>query len=176
MDTHLSNHPGSKKALIYAAIIAVALAILALITPAVTSIAVEVLVGILVLLAGFVRFYWAFQAANFVNGAYLFGLGLITVIAGIAMLSNPFFAGGSLTMIVTLYLIIDGIAEVLIGRLLRPHRGWQWMAGAGIGSILLGLSLWVQMPFSGAWAITLCLALKLLLIASIILRTRVHHH
>lgn len=175
MEGHPAQHP-HRKVFLYTGAAVFALAFAMLILPAVTSIAIEVLVGILVLLAGLVRIYWAFHATQFKNGAYLFVLGLVTVIAGIAMLSHPSFAGGSLTMIVTVYLLIDGIVEVVVSRLIQPKQGWQWLQAAGVISVLLGILTWIQAPLAGAWAIGFYLALKLMLIAVIILRSRVGAH
>lgn len=160
------------KTLLIAAAIAIVLAIVALMIPAVTSLAIELLVGILISAAGVVRMFWAFKIHSLGKGGLLFGLGLVTLIAGVAVLTHPFFAGGSLTMILTVYLLVDGGAELIVAKLLQPLKGWKWLLSGGVISAVLGLMLWLQVPLSGAWAIALALAIKLLMIAVIILKSR----
>lgn len=160
-----------KHYLIKAGVVVVVLGFLAMMAPTVTGLSIGILVGFLVLCAGIVRIYWAFRARQFGRGAMLFALGLLTVIAGAAMVMHPVYAAGVLTMILTVYFLLDGVAEITIANMVKPMRGWGWLMTGGIVSILLGVMIWIQFPLSGAWAIGILLGIKLLLIGFIVIAT-----
>jgi len=80
--------------------------------------------GLLVLAAGIVRMIWAFQAGSFGKGLLMFAIGGLTLLCGIALVANPLFASGVLTVVLALYFILDGISEIVGGIRLRPGSGW----------------------------------------------------
>ncbi|HKJ54106.1 MAG TPA: DUF308 domain-containing protein [Gammaproteobacteria bacterium] len=157
----------NSKNLKIAGAIAILLGLLAMLSPTVTGISIGILVGILVLLAGLVRIVWAFRARDLGRGLLLFAIGGITFIAGLAMITHPMFASGVLTVILTLYFLLDGAAELASGYFMRPAAGSGWLMFAGAISVLLGLMIWSQFPLSGAWAVGILLGIKLLFIGLI---------
>lgn len=144
--------------------ITVILGFLAILAPLLTGFSILMLVGILVVIAGLVRMFWAFTAGSFGKGALMFALGGLTLLCGLALLSNPMFASGMLTIVLAIYLVVDGGVEIAAGLGLKPESGWGWMLFGGIVSILLGVMIWRQYPISGAWAIGVFLGIKLLFI------------
>lgn len=159
----------------WAGAIILALGVLAMLVPVITGLSVSVLVGVLVVAAGLIRTFWAFRTGNFRRGAWMFALGVLTVVAGAAMVTHPTAASGMLTLILTLYFIFDGAVEIFVARLFRPLPGWSFLLFAGIVSVLLGLMIWAQYPLGGAWAIGIFLGVKLLLIGGTILATGLLH-
>jgi uncharacterized membrane protein HdeD (DUF308 family) len=122
---------GGKKMTIFG-VIAIILGILAMLMPGLTGISVVFFLGLLVLVAGIVRILWAFQAGSFGKGLLMFAIGGLTLLCGIALVANPLFGSGVLTIMLALYFILDGISEVVAGIKLRPDSGWGWMLFGGI--------------------------------------------
>jgi uncharacterized membrane protein HdeD (DUF308 family) len=148
-------------------IIAIILGILAMLAPGLTGISVAILVGAIVLIAGIVRIIWAFQAGSLGKGLLMFAIGGLTLLCGIALLANPLFASGVLTILLAVYFILDGISEIAAAVRLRPASGWGWMLFGGIVSIWLGIMIWGQFPLSGPWAIGILLGIKLFFVGLI---------
>ena len=148
-------------------VIAIILGILYLLAPGLIGTSVLTLMGLLVLAAGIVRMIWAFQAGSFGKGLLMFAIGGLTLLCGIALVANPLFASGVLTVILAVYFIFDGISEVVGGIRLRPEAGWGWMLFGGIVSVLLGIMIWAQFPLSGVWAIGILLGIKLFFVGLI---------
>ena len=146
-------------------IIAIILGILAMVAPVLTGLSIALLVGILVVVGGVVRLVWAFQAGSVGEGILKFLLAGLTLVCGMLMVVNPFFASGFLTILLSLYFIVDGISEIAVG--LGTRRGWFTVAG--VVSILLGIMLWANFPLSGAWALGILLGIKLLFIGLIMI-------
>jgi uncharacterized membrane protein HdeD (DUF308 family) len=157
---------GGKKMTIFG-IIAIILGILCLMAPGLTGISVVTLMGFLVLAAGIVRMIWAFQAGSSSKGVLMFAIGGLTLLCGIALLANPLFASGILSVVLAVYFIFDGISEIVGGIRQRPESGWGWMLFGGIVSIWLGIIIWRQFPLSGVWAIGILLGIKLFFVGLI---------
>ena len=148
-------------------IIAIILGIFAMLAPGLTGISVAILVGVIVLVAGIVRIIWAFQAGSLGKGLLMFVIGGLTLLCGIALLANPLFASGVLTVMLAVYFILDGIFEIVASVQLHPRAGWGWMLFGGIVSIWLGIMIWRQFPLSGVWAIGILLGIKLFFVGLI---------
>ena len=147
--------------------IAIALGILALLAPSLTGFSIVILLGVLVLLAGITRIIWAFQAGSLGRGLPMFAIGGLTLLCGIALIANPLFVSGVLTVLLAAYFILDGVFEFTAGVRVRPGEGWGWLLSGGIVSVLLGLMIWAQFPFSGVWAMGVLLGIKLIFVGLI---------
>ena len=143
-------------------ILTLVLGFLTMLAPAVVGLSVLWVLGILVMAAGLLRMYWAFQTDGLGRGIPVFLIGILTVVAGIVLLANPLIASGALTIILGLYFLVDGAAELATAFQLRgiPGRGWLFLGGAA--SMLLGIVIWRQFPLSGVVAIGVLLGIKLL--------------
>jgi uncharacterized membrane protein HdeD (DUF308 family) len=146
-------------------IIAIVLGFLAMAAPVITGLSIALLLGFLVVVGGVVRLVWAFQAGSVGEGILKFLLAGLTLVCGMLLVANPLFASGFLTILLSLYFILDGISEIAVG--LGSKRGW--FIFAGVISILLGALLWAQFPLSGAWALGILLGIKLLFIGLIMI-------
>jgi uncharacterized membrane protein HdeD (DUF308 family) len=120
------------------------------------------ILGFLVVAAGLVRMFWAFQTGSLGKGVLVFAIGGLTLFCGITLLANPLLASGVLTVVLTIYLIVDGVAEIGTSLGLPRGSGRAWLLFGGIFSILLGIMIWRQFPLSGVWAIGVLLGIKLL--------------
>jgi len=157
---------GGKNMTVYG-VITIILGMLALMAPGLTGLSITFFVGILVLGGGIVRMIWAFQAGSFGKGVLMFAIGALTLLCGIALVANPLLAAGMLTVMVAIYLILDGIVEIAGGFQLRPKPGSGWMIFGGIVSILLGFMIWGQFPLSGPYALGILLGIKLFFVGLI---------
>ncbi len=118
--------------------------------------------GLLVVGAGLVRMFWAFRTESLGKGVLVFAIGGLTLLAGLALLANPILASGVLTIVLAIYFVVDGAAE--IGTPFAIPRGSRrrWLLFGGAISIVLGIMIWRQFPLSGVWAIGVLLGIKLL--------------
>ena len=150
-------------------VITIILGIFAMLAPGLTGISVAMLVGVFVIGGGIVRMIWAFRAGSLGRGLLMFAIGGLTLLCGIFLVANPIFASGVLTIILTIYFVVDGICEIAASLQLKPESGWGWMLFGGIVSILFGIMIWGQFPLSGAWAIGILLGIKLFFVGLIMI-------
>ena len=148
-------------------VIAIILGFLAMLAPGITGISIALLLGVLVLGAGILRMLWAFQAGSLGLGILKFALGGLTLACGLALVGNPLFASGVLTIVLALYFICDGLSEIVAGFGRGFGSGGGWLLFGGVISILLGGMLWAQFPLAGAWAMGILVGIKLFCIGLI---------
>jgi len=148
--------------LIILGILTVILGVLAMMSPMMAGMAVSMMVGFLLILAGITRTIFAFKAQSWGKGILAFVLGLLTLLVGLAMVFRPVLGLTSLTLVLAAYFFIDGIFEIFEAFDLKPLKGWGWMLFGGIVSVLLGFMIWRQWPVSGAWAIGILVGIKLI--------------
>jgi len=142
-------------------VIAIILGVLAMLAPGITGLSIATVVGMLVVVGGIVRMIWAFKAGSLGKGLLMFAIGGLTLLCGIALVANPLFASGTLTIMLAAYFVVDGIFEIAAGFQARPASGSGWMLFGGVVSVLLGIMIWRQFPLSGAYAIGVLVGIKL---------------
>jgi uncharacterized membrane protein HdeD (DUF308 family) len=141
-------------------VITIILGLLAMLAPGLTGLSIAMLLGGLVVVSGILRMMWAFQSGSLGRGVWMFVIGGLTLLCGIALLANPLFGSGVLTILLAVYFIFDGISEMAVG-FGRLGDGGGWLLFSGIVSLVLGGMMWAQYPLSGAWAMGTLLGIKL---------------
>jgi uncharacterized membrane protein HdeD (DUF308 family) len=141
----------------------VVLGFLALASPLVSGIAIAYMVGFLVVVGGITQSIFAFRAASLGRGVLRFLLGGLMVVCGLSMIAHPLLGLSSLTLVLAMYFVADGIVRSLYAFDLRPAQGWVWMLVGGIVSIVLGGLIWSEWPLSGTWAVGVLVGINLLM-------------
>ena len=142
-------------------ILTIILGILAMMMPYVTGQSVLMLIGIVVMAAGILRLIWAFKAGSLGKGILVFLIGVLTLLAGFWIITEPFIAAGALTIVLSVYFFADGLAEVIAAFSVEEGKGWLLFDGAV--TVVLGMLLFMGFPISGPLAVGVLLGIKLLM-------------
>jgi uncharacterized membrane protein HdeD (DUF308 family) len=121
--------------------------------PWATGLGVTVVIGFVMVIAGIARTVAAFHAGSFGQGALAFLGAILTLVGGVVLVTRPGIGLASLTLMLGIYLLIDGIAGAVLAFKVKPVQGWGWMLFAACSSLLLGVLLLWEWPLSGIWAI-----------------------
>jgi uncharacterized membrane protein HdeD (DUF308 family) len=130
--------------------------------PMMAGMAVSVTVGILILVAGIARTMYAFKADSFGQGILKFLFGGLMILVGLTMLTRPLTGLASLTLVLIVFFLMDGIFEIVAAFKVKPEKGWGWLLFGGIVSAALAIMIWRQWPVSGAWAIGILLGIRMM--------------
>ena len=88
--------------------------------------------------------------------------GILYVVAGWMMVSNPQESAVLLTLVIAMFLVFEGVFRIVASLAARyPHRGWVLFNG--VISLILGISIWQRWPYSGLWVIGLFVGIEMLL-------------
>ena len=136
--------------------------VLAIVAPFVAGVSVTIMLGAMLLIGGIAQCFLAFKAGAFGKGLLVFLVGALTVVAGFLTLKEPVTALESLTLLLASYFVAAGIFECVGAVSARPEQGWGWLLFSGAVSVLLGIMLWRQFPFSGVWAVGTLVGVRLI--------------
>jgi uncharacterized membrane protein HdeD (DUF308 family) len=90
-------------------------------------------------------------------------MGVLALVAGGMMIADPALGLQAITIIAILYLIADGVSQIVFAVRLPPAAGGVWIMLSGIVSVVLGILIWRGWPVSGEQAVGLFIGIKLIL-------------
>ena len=136
--------------------------ILAISLPLATSIGVVILLAWLILFAGVAHLIFAFPSHGI--GAVLWQvlLAIVYGVAGIYMLINPLLGVVSLTLVLAIFLLFEGILELTLYFRIREVANAGWVLFDGIITLILGILIWTQWPSSSLWLIGTLVGISLI--------------
>jgi uncharacterized membrane protein HdeD (DUF308 family) len=157
-------------------IILFVLGLLAIVIPPVATIAVEVLIGWLLLASGIVGLIASFRT----RGAPGFWWSLLSAIvgtaAGVVLLLWPLSGALSLTLILTVFLVLEGIVSILYALEHKRELSGRWglMLFSGIVDLCLAGIIFAGLPGTAAWAIGLLIGINLVFGGSALVAMALH--
>jgi uncharacterized membrane protein HdeD (DUF308 family) len=88
---------------------------------------------------------------------------VVALLAGLSLLWSPISGLVTLTVVLIVYFIIDGILTILLG---LDHRrelsdGWQWIVVSGVIDLILAAILISGLPGTVFWAVGLLVGIDL---------------
>ena len=120
--------------------------ILAVIYPVVSSVSVVVLLGWLLIISG------VLQGISLIGARQVphFWLQLISVILavliGVLFLRDPAQGLLTITLLLIIFFMIEGISKVVFSLTIRPFPNWGGVLASGLVGILLSAILWASLP------------------------------
>jgi len=136
--------------------------VLALVYPVIASFAVVGLLGWVLIASGIVQGISLIGAQSVPNfWLQLVSVGL-SIVVGILFLSDP---GGSLTTVTFLlivYLVVEGISKVIFALTIRPFPNWGWVLASGVFSVLVAFVLYASLTSVSLWLLGLLLGIQLI--------------
>jgi uncharacterized membrane protein HdeD (DUF308 family) len=129
--------------------------------PLMTGLAVTILIGSVLIVNGLMQAFHGFKVHGAGPKTLAILIGVLTVVAGGVILSRPVFALATLTLIVAIFFVIEGVFTMLMAFQLKPEKGWGWLLFNSIVSIVLGIMIWRQWPVSGVWAIGILVGVRI---------------
>ena len=120
--------------------------VLALIYPAISTLAATIFVGWLLVVSGLLALFGAFsiRGTGPFFGAFLFGL--LSIAAGAFMLVRPQAGELAITLALGFLFMLEGAFESFLAFELRPARAWGWVLVSAIASIVLALVIISGLP------------------------------
>ena len=149
--------------MIFAGILSVIAGFVCCAHPALGSLSVTLIVGIMMIIGGIARMLGVFSADSFGHGILALLGGLLTVLAGLVTVAVPGLGMATLTLILAIWLLIDGLSGVMLAFRLRPGHGWGWILLGSIAAAVLGCMLLAHWPWSGLVAVGLLAGFQLIM-------------
>ncbi|MFZ0308847.1 MAG: DUF308 domain-containing protein [Candidatus Sulfotelmatobacter sp.] len=140
----------------------IVLGVMAVGSPFLAAVAVNVVVAWLILFAGVVHLALAFRAHGAGSMIWKVLVGIAYLCFGAYLLVHPVLAVATLTLLLASLFLIEGILDIVLYVKMRPIHGSSWVLIDGIVTLLLGLMIYMQWPSSSAWAIGTLVGISLI--------------
>ncbi len=170
-----SLHEHWKLFLVEGAILLV-LGLVAVTVPIVATVAVEIIVGWLILVSGIVGLVTTFYMRRAPGFWWSLFSALIGTAAGVVLLLWPLNGALSLTLILTVFLAFEGVVSIMFAFDHRRELSGRWgmMLLSGIVDLILAGFIFSGLPGTAAWAIGLLVGINLVFGGSAVVAMALH--
>jgi uncharacterized membrane protein HdeD (DUF308 family) len=157
-------------------IILVILGLAAIVVPPLATLAVAIFLGWLFLISGVVGLvttFWMRHAPGFWWSLLSAVLGIV---AGIVLIGWPVSGAISLTLVLIVFFIVEGVASIMFALEHRRELSgrWGWMLASGIVDLILAGIIFAGLPLSAAWALGLLVGINLVFGGSALIAMALH--
>ena len=127
--------------------------VLAIAIPPVGGIAAVLVLAWLLMLSGAAHLVFAWYTRT--AGALVWELlvGILYLFVGAYALAHPVAGLASLTLLLAIYLFVEGVLEFVLSFRLRPLPGSNWLLFDGIVTLIIAVMIWRSLPSSTEWVI-----------------------
>ncbi len=122
-------------------------------SPFLAAVAVNVVIAWLIVLAGVVHVIIAFHSHGAGSVIWKLLVGLAYLFFGGYLIVHPVLGVASLTLVLACLFLVEGILDIVLFFKMRALRGSSWILLDGFITLLLGLLIYLQWPSSSLWAI-----------------------
>ena len=136
--------------------------IVAIAMPIASSIGIAILLGWLILFSAVWHLIYAFQAKGVGGVLWQILLALLYGCIGIYMLIHPLLGVLSLTLVLGVFLVIEGAFEIILYFNIRRTSNAGWVLFNGIITLILGGLIWFHWPSSSVWVIGTLVGISLI--------------
>jgi uncharacterized membrane protein HdeD (DUF308 family) len=131
-------------------------------SPFLAAVAVNVVVAWLIVLAGVVHLMLAVRAHGAGSMIWKLLVGIAYLCFGGYLIVHPLVGVASLTLLLATLFLVEGVLDVILFFKMRPLQGSGWVLTDGIVTLLLGAMIYLQWPSSSLWAIGTLVGISLI--------------
>jgi uncharacterized membrane protein HdeD (DUF308 family) len=157
-------------------VILLVLGLAAIVLPPIATIAVEIIVGWLILASGIVGMITTLRMRRAPGFWWSLASAVLAIVAGIVLLRWPLSGTVSLTLILTVFLVIEGLTSIFFALEHRRELSGRWgaMLLSGVIDLILAGIIFAGLPGTAAWAIGLLIGINLVFGGSALIAMALH--
>jgi uncharacterized membrane protein HdeD (DUF308 family) len=157
-------------------IVLVILGLAALMLPLIATIAIALVVGWIFLLSGVVGLLATFRMRSAPGFWWSLLSGILGVVAGIVLLRWPLSGAFSLTLVLTLFLVLEGVVSIMFALEHKRELSGRWgmMLVSGVVDLILAGMIYAGLPGTAAWAIGLLVGINMVFGGSALIAMALH--
>ena len=157
-------------------IVLVVLGLVAIVIPPIATLAAEILFGWLFLISGIMGLVTTFYMRQAPGFWWSLVSAVLAIGAGIVLLAWPLSGVLSLTLILIVFFVVEGVASIMFAlEHKRELSGrWGWMLASGIVDLCLAAIIFSGLPGSAAWALGLLIGINMIFGGSALVAMALH--
>jgi uncharacterized membrane protein HdeD (DUF308 family) len=144
-------------------IVLVLLGLLAIVIPPLATLAVTILIGWLFLISGVLGLVTTFSAKGAPGFWWSLASSIVGIVAGVILLAWPISGTVSLTLVLIMFFIMEGVVSIMYGIDHRKEASSRagWIIASGIIDLILAAIIFSGLPGSAAWALGLLVGINM---------------
>jgi uncharacterized membrane protein HdeD (DUF308 family) len=144
-------------------IVLVLLGVGAIVVPFIAGLAFTLLLGWLFLIVGISGLIFTFYGRDMPGFWWSLISAALAVLAGLILIARPLQGLLTLTVILSAFFIIEGVASIMFAleHKRRLSGRWGWVVAAGIFDLLIAVVIFAGLPGSAEWAIGLLVGINM---------------
>ncbi|MDP3589988.1 MAG: HdeD family acid-resistance protein [Methylobacter sp.] len=151
------------------------LGLCAIVVPQFFTVAIVVFLGWILLFGGIVHVSRAFVFQNMPGfGGWLF-MGILQVLVGLLFITKPVAGALTLTMLMTVFFALEGIAKISLALMMRPLANWGFVLFSGFTALVFALIIWFSWSESAHWLLGLFLGINMIFLGWSLVKISLHH-
>ena len=157
-------------------IVLVILGLAAVMLPLIATIAVALVVGWIFLLSGVIGLLATFRMRKAPGFLWSLYSGVLGIAAGFVLLRWPLGGAFSLTVILTVFLVLEGVVSIMFALDHRREFSGRWgiMLVSGVVDLVLAGIIAAGLPGTAAWAIGLLVGINMIFGGSALVAMALH--
>jgi uncharacterized membrane protein HdeD (DUF308 family) len=144
-------------------VLLVILGMMAVGSPFIAAVALNVVIAWLIVVAGVVHLVLAFHPQGAGSLIWKLLVGLAYLFFGAYLIMHPVLGVATLTLVLASLFLIEGVLDVILFFRMRSVGGSSWVLVDGIITLLLGVLIYMQWPSSSGWAIGTLVGVSLII-------------
>lgn len=157
-------------------VLLVILGTLAIVVPNVATLAAAILIGWLLLLSGVIGLIATLRMRSAPGFGWSLLSAVIGIAAGVVLLLWPLSGALSLTLVLTAFLTVEGVASILYALEHKRELSGRWgvMLFSGVVDLILAGMIFAGFPGTAAWAIGLLVGINLVFGGAAVIAMALH--
>jgi uncharacterized membrane protein HdeD (DUF308 family) len=144
--------------------------------PPLATLALTIVIGWLFLVSGVVGLWTTFMMRQAPGFWWSLISAVLGIVVGLLLLARPVSGAFSLTLVLVVFFVMEGVASIMFA---LDHRRelsgqWGWMLVSGIVDLVLATLVFVGLPSTAAWAIGLLVGINMVFGGSALIAMALH--
>jgi len=153
----------------------IVLGLCAIIVPQLFTVATAIFLGWILLFGGIVHVVRAFVISNMPGFGWWLFMGFLQVFIGYLFIVNPVAGAVTLTMLLTVFFALEGIAKISLALMMRPLVNWGFILFSGITALVFALIIWISWSESTHWLLGLFVGINMVFLGWSLVKISLHH-
>ncbi len=126
------------------------------------SLAGVLVIGFLLLIGGVFQIVHAFTVRAWSGFLLAVVMGILYVVGGLLLMDEPVRGSLIITVVISVLLIFSGVARLVMAATHRHMQGLWLVILSGIVSLVVGVLLYLSLPWSSLWVLGTLIAIELI--------------
>lgn len=151
------------------------LGLCAIVVPQFFTVAIVVFLGWILLFGGIVHAGRAFVFINMPGFGWWLFMGILQVVVGYLFITRPVAGALTLTMLITVFFALEGIAKISLAFMMRPLPNWGFILFSGVTALVFALIIWISWTETAHWLLGLFLGINMVFLGWSLAKISLHH-